>query len=160
MSLLLLGCTVIIYKKNPSNKYDCEILTTIFIDSLREDNIDTILYFSNKCCGCGKGTGNTNYIFWKKNNDTKVLKISSYSGKQKIKQFRDIFLFYNIDSVKNEKLNNPKFELSHYGYYRLIYFSKHGFESNVPEYYLEVNNDKYITNLIYRIERILYKLQI
>ena len=54
MSLLLLGCTVIIYKKNPSNKYDCEILTTIFIDSLREDNIDTILYFSNKCCGCGE----------------------------------------------------------------------------------------------------------
>ena len=159
IAFFLSSCIAINSKNNPSNKYNYENLTQIFVESLREDKIDTILYFSNKCCGCGKSAENTNYILWKKNNYTKVIKITSYFGKQTIVQFRDIFLFDNIDSVKNEKLNKPTFELSHYRYYKLIYFSKHGFESNVPEHYLEFNNDKYVTNLIYRIERILYKLQ-
>jgi len=159
MTFFLSSCFVIKSKNNQSNNYNYENLTQIFIESLQKDNIDTILYFSNKCCGCVKNIKNTNYILWKKNNYTKLIKITSYSGKQKIEQFQDKFLFDNIDSVKNEKLNTPTFELSHYRYYKLIYFSKHGFESDVPEHYLEFNNDKYVTNLIYRIERILYKLQ-
>ncbi len=159
MAFFLSSCFVIKFKNNQSNKYNYENLTQIFIKSLQEDNIDTILYFSNKCCGCFKSAKNTNYILWKKNNYTKLIKITSYSGKQKIEQFHDEFLFDNIDSVKNEKLNKPTFELSHYRYYSLKYFSKHGFELDVPEHYLEFNNDKYVTKLIYRIERILYKLR-
>ncbi len=160
IALFFCGCKVLKHNQKIMKKYDCEILTTKFIDSLQKENIDTILYFSNKCIGCINSNTETNYIFWKKSNETKVLKIDSYLGKQEVKESNDIFKFYAIDSIRNESLSKPKFELSHYHFYRLKQLSKNSFEVDIPDYYLEVNNDKSISNLIYRIESILYRLKI
>ncbi len=153
-----LSCVV---KQNQKivNKYDSEMLTSNFIDSLKNLNIDTILYFSNKCIGCINGNIETNYIFWKEDNTTKVIRFDSHLGRQEAKECNDIFNFYTIDNLTNETLNKPALELSHYHYYRLKLISKNSFVIDVPEYYLEVNNEKYISNWIYRIESTLFRIK-
>jgi len=160
IALLFLSCNLLKNNTQKVKKYECEILTNKFIDSLKNENIDTILYFSNKCSGCINGYIETNYLFWKKNNLIQVIKIDSYSGKQEVKECSDIFKLYSADSIRNETLTKPAFELSHYHFYRLKQLSNNNFEIDIPDYYLEVNNEKHISNLIYRIESVLFKLKI
>ena len=156
-----MSCHVVKQNKNVTNKYDCDMLSSNFSDALKKTGIDTILYFSDKCAGCINGKIKTNYIFWKEKNTTKVVKFSSNVGKQEEKKCDDIFNVFTIKDLKNEVLNKPSMELSHYHYYRLkLIMSENDFEIDMPDYLLAVNNEKKISNWIYRIESTLFRAKI
>ncbi len=153
--IVFLGCNT--KKKTINVAFNLEGILKTTIDSLLLHNVDSVLYFKNDCVGCADKKYISGYLFWRKNNLTKVVSISSYNGRSKERVVENVFKRFSVDSLVNEKLEKPNYILDHFRYYYIQQYGSSKFEIKVPEYYIDLNENKHVVKLIYIIESNLFR---
>ena len=118
LSLILSSCLTNNYYSVAVKHLDSRVIGEKIIDSLRVSEVDTILGYYDGCSGCLLGASNTYYIFWIKNQKSFVTKVNDYSTYPHFKSSGLPFEYISsiIVPLQNEKLIEPKFLVSHYGY--------------------------------------------
>lgn len=89
-----------------------------FIDSLQSAGFDTIIGYYDGCSGCIQGRNKPYYIFWDSGKKWYLTKFTNYSRFNHIAGYSPPikYLTENLESIKNDKLKKPEYEISHYPY--------------------------------------------
>lgn len=122
---LVIILLAIICSCSVKNKYvyvahlDVKELGVSFVDSLIQENIDTILSYYEGCAGCIPGTRKFFWVYWENQGIPNIVKFTNYSKYYPLKiSFKSEFTFIDklIPQLKNDSINRGYSLLNHYAY--------------------------------------------
>lgn len=118
--LMMLGCKtnknlIAVEHLNPHEESEK------FITKLKKEGVDTIIVYVQSCSGCTQGFPKSNFVYWRKESRDYITKFDGYSNYDVLSKLGIDFEFVSqvLDSMKNEELNKPEFELLHYQFERV-----------------------------------------
>lgn len=160
--LLFLSSCITLKRKRILQPIDEQTVAKEYLSRLKKQGIDTVGIYIKDCSGCIQGFESFAYVFWLDKGSGYSKGFRSYDTSGRVRKIENPFAYYlkNKNAIKTEVLREPKFSLMHYQF-RALYMvvNKDTSYNELSDFYVDDNDDKAITNCIYRIESALFNPQ-